>query len=100
MNFDARSLTRRDNPGAEAYLAGPHGELRLLDAASGPPRVITKSVVEFAGWDAGGKLLAYVSAPELPHRAGERWALLLTPNPEARGVVWAADGDGGRPRKL
>jgi hypothetical protein len=100
MNFDARSLTRRDNPGAEAYLAGPHGELRLLDAASGPPRVIAKSVVEFAGWDAGGKLLAYVSAPELPHRAGDRWALLLTPNPEARGVIWAADGDGGRPRKL
>jgi len=78
---------------------GPRAELCLQDAGAGPATVVARSVRTFAGWDAGGESLAYIVAGELPHRTGERWALLVTPQEGARDAVClcAADGGGVRP---
>src|SRR5262249_1517769 len=46
-----------------------------------------------------GESLAYVAAGELPHRAGERWALLLTPHEGARDAVCLCAADGGKVRR-
>jgi hypothetical protein len=78
---------------------GPRAELCLLDADAGPAAVIARSVRAFAGWDPAGERLAYVVAGELPHRTGERWALLLTPHEEARDAVCLAAADGGKVRR-
>ncbi len=69
-------------------------ELRLFDANDGPAATVAQSVRTFAGWDSAGKQLAYVTADELPHRAGERWALLFTAHDDARNSVYVLPGDG------
>ena len=53
-----------------------------------------QSVRKFAGFDATGQRLAYVSATPLnPPVESPWWALLLRPDPLSRDSVWIADAD-------
>jgi len=92
--------------GSRLGLVGPAGWLGELTDSP---------VVSFAGWDAGGRWAAYVTAEPLPYAAdppdsqagpsdllpaiaGAPWATLFVPNPAARSAVRFADADGKNPR--
>jgi hypothetical protein len=78
-------LVREGRP-PTLHEVGPKGELAPVPARG--------SVRRFAGWDASGKHLAYVT-PELGRPAdGKATSLLFLPDPEARESVVLADGAG------
>jgi hypothetical protein len=80
------------------FVAGAEqGALRVTDLEHDPLDVTDKPVRGFAGWDAGGRFLAYTTAdaPVLPDERG--MSLLLFADPLARDALWVAPGSGGDP---
>ncbi|MDB5308038.1 MAG: hypothetical protein JWO38_2240 [Gemmataceae bacterium] len=99
--------------GTRLGLVGPTGWLGTLSDSP---------VVSFAGWEATGRRMAYVTTEPLPYAAAfphhklpaaeagapapdlsitaGLWATLFAPNPAARTAVWFAGAGGGTPRKV
>ena len=75
-----------------------HANLILVGPAGATHQVSDGIVTAFAGWDADGKHLAYVTLEPVPF-GGPPWAILLVPNFNARTSVWIADADGDKPGK-
>jgi tetratricopeptide (TPR) repeat protein len=72
--------------------------LVLIERTGSAKKLSDATVVSFAGWDAKGKRMAYVSLEPLPH-AGAPWATLFIPNVHARSAVWMTDANGETPGK-
>jgi hypothetical protein len=77
---------------------GDRPALHLLRPGAGLPAPVTsRPVRRFAGWNASGERLAYLTPDPLPLAGGKRWAFLLAPDPRARDAVHLAPGDGSSP---
>ncbi|HEV3384493.1 MAG TPA: hypothetical protein VG097_06735, partial [Gemmata sp.] len=72
--------------------------LVLIERTGSVSKVSDATVISFAGWDAKGERMAYVSVEPLPY-AGAPWATLFIPNVYARSAVWVTDANGETPGK-
>jgi hypothetical protein len=80
---------------------GADPALILADGTNKTQRVAGEQYVRhFAGWNASGDKLAYVTAADKPPREPASWATLLLANPLARDTLVVADGRGGGSRGL
>jgi hypothetical protein len=68
--------------------------LGLVNSKGWQKALCEAPVISFAGWNATGSRMAYVTTDPLPYGAGARWATLFVPNVNARTAVRAADTDG------
>lgn len=77
-------LTQPKNGLASLRILEPTGEISDVAADQSPRK--------FAGFDATGRLLAYISASPMDVPSDSPWwALLLIPDPLSRDTVWIAD---------
>ncbi len=74
--------------------------LGLVSAAGWQKELTNAPVLAFAGWNAAGTRVAYVTRDPLPYAAGAKWAALFVPNAHARTAVRAADADGANEQVL
>jgi Tol biopolymer transport system component len=74
------------------------GSLRVV--APGVPLsapINQRPVRQFAGWNASGDRLAYVTPDPIPYAPGDYWAFLFVPDSHGRDAVFVADGLGKEP---
>jgi hypothetical protein len=78
-----------------------NGTCLELVASTGREIMLTDApVVAFAGWNAVGTRMAYVTREQPPYFDNMRYATLFVPNVEARTAVRVADADGANAKVL